>query len=189
MEAPAEIWTVGHSRHTTEEFIAILKSQQIEAVADVRRFAVSRRHPHFNEMEMFKSLSKEEIEYVSFAELGGRRRALANSRNSLWRNESFRGYADFMLTPDFERGMERLLELAAQKRTAIMCAELLWWRCHRALIADYLKSKGIKVTHILGAGKIEEHPYTSAARLAGGKLTYEPAVSLELPGIVASKAA
>ncbi len=174
MEAPAEIWTVGHSQHGMETFIDELKAHGIEAVADVRRFAVSRRHPHFNEMELFKSLAKQGIEYVSFAELGGRRRPMPGSRNSLWRNESFRGYADFMETPDFERGMARLLEMAREKRTAIMCAELLWWRCHRALIADYLKAHGIKVTHIMGTAKSEEHPYTSAARLEAGKLTYAP---------------
>lgn len=157
-----------------EEFIVLARKHGIEAVADVRRFAVSRRHPHFNEMELFKSLAKENIEYVPFPELGGRRRPLPDSRNSLWRNESFRGYADFMLLPDFERGMERLCELAREKRTAVMCAELLWWRCHRALISDYLKAKGTKVLHILGPEKVEEHPYTSAARLVEGKLTYAP---------------
>jgi len=168
------MWTVGHSRLAMGEFVETLRSHAIEAVADVRRFAVSRRYPHFNEMELFKTLAKEAIEYHSFADLGGRRRPLPGSRNSIWRNESFRGYADFMETPEFERGMGRLLDLARQKRTAIMCAELLWWRCHRALISDYLKARGIKVTHIMGSGKTEEHPYTSAARIEAGKLTYAP---------------
>ncbi|HWD20307.1 MAG TPA: DUF488 domain-containing protein [Verrucomicrobiae bacterium] len=180
MEEPAEIWTIGHSRHTMEELSALLKTYQIQAVADVRRFAVSRRHPQFNEMDLFKSLAKDGIEYESFAELGGRRRPTPDSPNSLWRNESFRGYADFMLTPEFAQGMNRLLELAASKRLAIMCAEVLWWRCHRALLADWLKARGLKVTHILSATKAEEHPYTSAARLENGKLTYAPKPNLEL---------
>jgi uncharacterized protein (DUF488 family) len=180
MEAPIEIWTVGHSRHSLEDFVALLKKHRLEAVADVRRFAVSRRHPHFNEMELSKRLANEGIEYVSFANLGGRRRPLPDSPNSRWRNESFRGYADFMLTAEFERALENLLALAAQKRAAIMCAELLWWRCHRALISDYLKANGLKVTHILGLEKTEEHPYTSASRLEAGKLTYAPEKSLEL---------
>ncbi len=184
MEAPAEIWTVGHSRHTAEEFVALLKEHKIEAIADVRRFAVSRRHPHFNEMELFKSLAKEGIDYLSFADLGGRRRPLPDSPNSLWRNESFRGYADFMMTPEFDQGITRLAELAKQKRTAIMCAEVLWWRCHRALLADYLKAQGGKVIHILGPGKSEEHPYTSAARVEAGKLTYGQAPNLELRALV-----
>ena len=180
MEAPAEIWTVGHSRHSMEEFVALLKGHGIEAVADVRRFAVSRRHPHFNEMELFRSLSKSGIEYESFAELGGRRRPAVDSPNTQWRNESFRGYADLMMTPDFERGVERLLGWAGKRRAAIMCAELLWWRCHRALIADYLKARGIKVIHILGPEKVDEHPYTSAAHIEDGKLSYAAKTSLEL---------
>jgi len=174
MGTPTEIWTIGHSSYPIEEFIAILKAHFIEAVADVRRFALSRRHPHFNEMKLFQSLAKAGIEYVSFSELGGRRRPLPDSPNSTWRNQSFRGYADFMLTHEFEHGIQEMLSFAAQKRTAIMCAELLWWRCHRALLSDYLKSHGIKVIHILGAKKTEEHPYTSAARIEDGKLTYTP---------------
>jgi len=184
MEEPTEIWTVGHSRHALVDFIELLKWHNIEAVADVRRFAISRRHPQFNEMELFKSLAKAGVEYASFPELGGRRRPLADSPNSRWRNQSFRGYADFMLTPEFEHGIEQLLALAAQKPTAIMCAELLWWRCHRALIADALKARGITVTHILGVDKTEEHPYTSAARLEAGKLTYTPERNLELASSV-----
>jgi uncharacterized protein (DUF488 family) len=174
MEERKEIWTVGHSRHPLEVFVELLQQQNIEALADVRRFAVSRSNPQFNEMELFKSLAKEGIDYVSFAELGGRRRPLADSPNARWRNESFRGYADFMLTAEFERSVEELLAMATQKRTAIMCAEALWWRCHRALLADYMKAQGWKVTHILGMNKTAEHPYTTAARLEGGKLTYAP---------------
>jgi uncharacterized protein (DUF488 family) len=174
MEVATEIWTVGHSRHPLGEFIELLQKYRIEAVADVRRFALSRRHPQFNEMELFKSLAKAGIDYVPFPELGGRRRPLANSPNARWRNQSFRGYADFMLTPEFDAGLEKLISLSAQKRTAIMCAELLWWRCHRALVADALKARRFKITHILNLSDSQEHPYTSAARLEDGKLTYKP---------------
>jgi uncharacterized protein (DUF488 family) len=180
MEEAIEIWTVGHSRHSIGDFIGLLAAQHIEAIIDVRRFAVSRRHPQFNEMELFKSLAKAGIEYIPLPELGGRRRPVPNSLNSRWRNESFRGYADFMLTPDFERGVAQILDLARQRRVAIMCAELLWWRCHRALIADYLKARGLRVIHILGLEKTEDHPYTSAARLQDGKLTYTPETNLLL---------
>ncbi|HEX4119222.1 MAG TPA: DUF488 domain-containing protein [Verrucomicrobiae bacterium] len=172
---PEEIWTVGHSRRTFEEFIALLKSAGIQTVADVRRFAVSKRFPHFSQMQLFKSLAVLGIEYEDFGELGGRRRPLPDSPNTLWRNESFRGYADFMMTPKFQESMERLIKVAATRRTAIMCAEALWWRCHRALISDYLKAGGVKVTHIIEAGKTQEHPYTSAAHVLDGKLSYAPA--------------
>lgn len=179
MNIPNEIWTVGHSRHTLEEFIGLLKACRIEAVADVRRFPVSSRFPHFSQIAIFKTLSKEGIEYVPFTQLGGRRRPKLDSPNTCWHNESFRGFADFMMTPAFHRNLELLMELAAQKRTAIMCAEAIWWRCHRALIADYLKAAGVKVVHILSENKLQEHPYTSAAHLVDGKLTYAPVETLE----------
>jgi uncharacterized protein (DUF488 family) len=174
MNIPDEVWTVGHSRHTFEDFVAILKSFQIQSVADVRRFAVSKRFPHFSQMQLFKSLAVLGIEYEDFGDLGGRRRPLPDSPNSLWRNESFRGYADFMLTPKFQENIDRLMAVASARRTAIMCAEALWWRCHRALISDYLKAAGVKVTHIIDVEKTQEHPYTSAARISDGKLTYTP---------------
>lgn len=180
MEKPVEVWTIGHSRRGLQEFTDLLKACPIEAVADVRRFAVSKRFPHFSQMELFKSLARLEIEYADFGELGGRRRPLPDSPNVAWRNEAFRGYADFMMTEAFAQNAGHLLELAARKRTAIMCAEALWWRCHRALISDYLKAMGIKVTHILGPGKSQEHPYTSAARVEHGHVTYAPPKNLEL---------
>jgi uncharacterized protein (DUF488 family) len=174
MNIPEEVWTVGHSRRTFEEFVALLKSFGIQTVADVRRFAVSKRFPHFSQMQLFKSLSVVGIEYEDFGDLGGRRRPLPDSPNTLWRNEAFRGYADFMMTPKFHESVERLIEVAAKRRTAIMCAEALWWRCHRGLIADHLKAAGIKVTHIMGVSESQEHPYTSAAHVEDGKLSYAP---------------
>jgi len=180
MKTPKEIWTVGHSRRSLEEFFGLLKAYRIGALADVRRFPVSSRFPHFSQMELFKTLSKIGIEYMPFPELGGRRRSQPDSPNTLWRNEAFRGYADYMETKNFHDGIERLLHLAEEKRTAILCAEALWWRCHRALIADYLKVAGMTVTHIYDGNRSEEHPYTSAARFEDGQLTYVPAGTMEL---------
>jgi uncharacterized protein (DUF488 family) len=166
------LWTIGHSNRTLDQFLELLKAQRIELLADVRRFPGSRRLPHFNQENLSKSLGDAGIEYVHFPELGGRRKALTNSPNSAWRNEAFRGYADFMMTQEFRDGINRLLDLARQKRTAIMCAEALWWQCHRSLIADYLKAAGHEVIHIMGANKTDEHPFTSAARMVDGKLSY-----------------
>jgi len=166
------IWTVGHSTRAAEEFLELLRGQGIERIADVRSFPGSRRFPQFNQARLREALAAAGIDYVHMAELGGRRPARPGSRNLAWRNASFRGYADHMETPDFLAGIERLLGLAGTARTAIMCAEAVWWRCHRALIADHLKSIGIRVLHILGSGKLEEHPYTPAARLVDGRLTY-----------------
>ena len=150
----------------------LLASQKIQLLADVRRFPGSRRLPHFNQENLSKSLADAGVEYVHFPELGGRRKALANSPNNAWRNESFRAYADFMMTPEFRAGIERLLALARKKRTAIMCAEALWWQCHRSLISDYLKAAGHSVFHIMTPNKTDEHPFTSAAKLVNGKLSY-----------------
>ena len=138
----------------------------------MRRFPGSRRYPHFNGSALLESLPAEGIQYVHMAELGGRRAARPDSHNTAWRNESFRGYADYMETAEFQQAIERLLELAEKRRTAIMCAEAVWWRCHRSLIADYLKAHGIEVIHIMDAKKSEVHPYTSAARIVDGKLSY-----------------
>jgi uncharacterized protein (DUF488 family) len=126
----------------------------------------------FNKDNLQASLAASQILYVHLPELGGRRRARPDSINMSWRNESFRGYADYMETSGFELGMSKLLDLAAHRRTAIMCAESLWWRCHRSLISDFLKVKGIEVVHIITGGKTEPHPYTSAARIVDGELSY-----------------
>jgi len=167
-----QLWTIGHSNRSIEQFLELLTDQQIQLLADVRRFPGSRRQPHFNSENLPQSLANAGITYAHFPELGGRRKASSNSPNTVWRNEAFRGYADFMMTPEFRTGIERLLKLAQEKRTAIMCAEALWWQCHRSLIADYLKAAGHTVMHIMAPGKVEEHPFTSAARIVDGKLTY-----------------
>ena len=172
VERQLEIWTIGHSTRPIEELIAALDFFEIQVLADVRSFPGSRRYPHFNREQLNASLAADGIEYRHFPELGGRRRARPDSINMAWRNESFRGYADYMETDSFREGMARLLSVADSRRTAIMCAEALWWRCHRSLISDYLKAKGADVTHIMASGKSEAHPYTSAARIVNGELSY-----------------
>jgi uncharacterized protein (DUF488 family) len=167
-----ELSTIGHSTRSAEDFVALLKENRIQVLADVRRFPASRRYPHFNAENLRALFSQHSIEYEHFPDLGGRRTALKDSPNTAWRNEAFRGYADYMMTEDFTRAAHRLLDIAAHRRTAVMCAESLWWQCHRALVADYAKVRGVKVLHILGRGKIEEHPYTSAARVVDGQLSY-----------------
>lgn len=169
---PADLWTIGHSTLSIEQFISLLKGQEIRAVADVRRFPGSRRYPQFGQEQLSESLRCEGIEYIHFPELGGRRKARSDSPNTAWRNEAFRGYADYMMTAPFQEGIERLKAFARKKRTAILCAEALWWRCHRGLIADYFKAHGHKVLHILSSGKVEEHPFTGAARMVAGNLSY-----------------
>lgn len=167
------IWTIGHSTRGIDEFISLLKENQIKLLVDVRAFPGSKRYPQFNRKALAESLVAHGIRYEHFPELGGKRKSKPDSRNTSWRNVSFRGYADYMETEQFQKGIERLLEIAREAgATAIMCAEAVWWRCHRSLIADYLKARGLEVLHILGANKVEPHPYTSAARIVNGELSY-----------------
>ncbi|HJY54083.1 MAG TPA: DUF488 domain-containing protein [Candidatus Udaeobacter sp.] len=169
------IWTIGHSTRAIDEFISLLKENEIELLADVRAWPGSKRYPQFNKDALAESLTAHGIRYEHFLELGGKRKSKPDSRNTAWRNASFRGYADYMETEQFQKGIERLLNLAAEAGPiAVMCAEAVWWRCHRSLIADYLKSRGVEVLHVLGANKAEPHPYTSAARIVNGELSYSP---------------
>ena len=168
------IWTIGHSTRAIDEFISLLKENGVKLLVDVRTWPGSKRYPQFNKEALAESLTANGIRYEHFPELGGKRKSRPDSRNTAWRNASFRGYADYMETEQFQKGIERLLEVAAQASpTAIMCAEAVWWRCHRSLIADYLKARGIEVLHILGANKVDLHPYTPAARIVNGELSYE----------------
>ena len=167
-----KIWTVGHSTRSSEEFVQILLAHGIEVLVDVRTFPMSRRYPHFNRDTLAATLKERGIEYRHKPNLGGRRKPRPDSHNSAWRNEQFRGYADHMETEDFKNGFQELLELASSKRVAVMCAEAVWWRCHRSLIADYLKAEGHEVVHIIDEKKTEEHPFTSAARIVDGRLSY-----------------
>lgn len=185
---PEKIWTIGHSTRGLREFVDLLYANGIEALADVRRFPGSRKYPHFGGDALRASLPAAGITYEHFPELGGRRRPRGDSRNAVWRNESFRGYADYMETAEFQAGTARLLESACARHTAVMCAEAVWWRCHRALLADSLKVRGVTVLHIIGAGKTEVHPYTAAARLVKGSLSYsEGENAKEKAGVTSSK--
>jgi uncharacterized protein (DUF488 family) len=167
------IWTIGHSTRGIDEFISLLKENLIKLLVDVRAWPGSKRYPQFNKDALAESLNAHGIRYEHFRELGGKRKSKPDSRNTAWRNASFRGYADYMETEQFQKGIERLLHVAAEAGlTAIMCAEAVWWRCHRSLIADYFKARGVEVLHVLGANKVEPHPYTSAARIVNGELSY-----------------
>jgi uncharacterized protein (DUF488 family) len=167
-----KLWTVGHSTRSIEEFIAILESFDLQVLVDVRTYPGSRRYPQFNKEQLRASVAGAGIVYHNMPELGGRRRARPDSQNVAWRNEMFRGYADYMETDEFRAGIEKLAELARANRTAVMCAEAVWWKCHRSLISDYFKAAGAEVLHIIGEGKAEEHPFTSAARIVDGALSY-----------------
>lgn len=167
-----ELWTIGHSTLPIELLIEALRSFEIKVLADVRSFPGSRRQPQFNKDQLKISLAAAGVEYQHYPELGGRRNASADSLNMAWRNKMFRGYADHMETDEFRLGIARLVDVARARRTAIMCAEAVWWRCHRSLISDFLKSDGVEVTHIMAAGKSEPHPFTSAARIVNGELSY-----------------
>ena len=138
-----------------EAFIGMLQSFGIEMLSDIRRFAGSRKYPQFNQEN-----------------LGGRRKVQKDSKNNRWRNESFRGYADYMETAEFEKAIVGLEKIAETQRTAYMCSEAVWWRCHRSMVSDYLKAKGWKVLHIMAKGKADEHPYTSPARVVGDCVLY-----------------
>jgi uncharacterized protein (DUF488 family) len=169
----SRIWTIGHSTRDIDDFIAALEANGIKLVADVRMLPGSKRYPQFNKGALSSSLEKVGIHYEHFPELGGRRKPKADSRNTAWRNAAFRGYADYMETDEFGKGMDRLVQLAEEcGPTAIMCAEAVWWRCHRSLIADYLKVRGVEVIHIINEKTTEPHPFTSAATIVAGRLTY-----------------
>jgi len=173
MQAGAlEVWTVGHSNHSGADFIRLLQAHGIECVADVRRFPGSRRHPQFGADPLAQSLREHGIEYAWLQELGGRRRGGQDDAGSAWRNASFRAYAAHLATDEFALGLERLLHMAAACRTAMMCSEVLWWRCHRSLVSDVLRFSGHTVLHILGEHEVRPHPYTSPARIVQGELVY-----------------
>ena len=166
------VWTVGHSIRTETDFIHLLKVHKILTLVDVRSFPGSRRYPQFNSSALSESLARQGVDYHHLPNLGGRRRPSPESKNTAWRNASFRAYADHMETVAFKEGIERLRELALMSSTAMMCAEALWWRCHRSLIADYLKALGANVIHLSDETHTQIHPYTSAARIMEGRLSY-----------------
>jgi len=168
------VWTIGHSTRPLKTFLALLEHYQIEAVADVRRFPGSRRQPQYAQAPLDSALTENGIAYHWIAALGGRRRPQPDSPNTAWRNVQFRGYADYIASKEFEEGLNELLEVAGRLRTTMMCAEAVWWRCHRALIADVLCVRGIRVVHIIDETRAVVHPYTSPARIVQGRLSYVP---------------
>ena len=182
------IYTIGHSTHALAEFLALLKVHEITQIADVRTVPKSRRHPHFSREALEQSLPPAGVAYRHFGELGGLRKPRRDSRNIGWRHEGFRGYADYMETPQFEQGIEDLLAWAEAgnddegqswgrdpqegARTAVMCAESVWWRCHRQLIADALVARGVETRHILSTAPAKPHAITEFARIVGTRVTY-----------------
>ncbi|KIA88768.1 DUF488 domain-containing protein [Kaistella jeonii] len=174
MEAPEKhtIYTIGHSTRTIIEFVELLHSFNIKVLADIRRLPGSRKYPQFDQDVLKKSLEENGIEYVYIEDLGGRRPAKKDSKNTTWRNKSFQGYADYMETEAFENGVKELEKLALEQPTAMMCSEAVWWRCHRSMVSDYLKAKGWEVLHIMALEKATEHPYTAPARVVDDKVFY-----------------
>jgi uncharacterized protein (DUF488 family) len=168
-----EIWTIGHSTHSLDEFITMLKSFEIKCVVDIRSFPGSHRYPQFNKEALEITLPQNNLGYIHIKNLGGRRKVNSNSKNTSWRHPAFRGYADFMETETFREGIKELEEIACSQHAAYMCSEAVWWRCHRSMVSDYLKVTGWKVMHITGVAKAEEHPYTQPARVVAGKLSYK----------------
>ena len=165
------IWTMGHSVRPLNEFLAVLEAYDIELVADVRRFPGSRRLPQYAGPALEASLAEHHVAYRWLPSLGGRRRPEPESPNTGWRHPAFRGYADYVATEEFAEGLFELLMLAEALRTVIVCAEVLWWRCHRRIIADVLVSLGASVVHIRDERNAEPHRLAPPARIVGGRLT------------------
>lgn len=168
----ATIFTIGHSTRSIDEFLAVLAAHDIEVLADVRRFPGSRRLPWFGAETLATSLAERGIAYLSLESLGGRRRPTTDSPNDGWRNDAFRAYADWTATPEFARGLDELLAVALGLRTAVMCSELLWWRCHRRIIADVLVKLDLEVVHLRDEGPGEPHRLLPPARIVRGALTW-----------------
>lgn len=167
------IWTVGHSNRPMAELIGLLADQSISTLADVRRFPGSKRQPQFAKDCLESSFRGAGIAYRHFEALGGRRsRSREDSPNTAWRSESFNAYADHMQTDEFQAALADLMALAASSPTAILCAEVVPWQCHRQLIADALVAQGWEVRHILGVGRVQIHRVTEFAVVSGGQVTY-----------------
>ena len=165
------IYTIGHSTHSADAFLALLRTHGVTQLADVRTMPMSRRHPHFNRDSLEKFLAASGIQYRHFGGLGGLRKPKRDSTNTAWKHPSFRGYADYMETEAFERAFRELVAFASEGPTAVMCAEAVWWRCHRQLLADALLVQGVPVWHIVGADA-KPHEMSAFARIRDGKVIY-----------------
>lgn len=171
-QEPFEIFTVGHATRSLEEFVQLLRAYGIRRVVDVRTIPRSRHNPQFNRDTLSRALHGRRLHYRHMKELGGLRHGRKDSPNTGWRNESFRGYADYMQTPDFEQALEELIALAATEPTVIMCAESVPWRCHRSLIADALLVRGVTVRHLFSPTKASPHTMTPFAKVSGRQILY-----------------
>jgi uncharacterized protein (DUF488 family) len=166
------LFSIGHSNRSIDEFVALLQGHGIKELVDVRTAAGSRKNPQFMKDVLARVLEMQGIRYTHLPALGGFRKPHPDSINAAWRNESFRGYADYMQTPEFETALAQLLDLAARERTAVMCAEAVPWRCHRSLIADALVIRGLTTGHIVSSTRCNPHTLTSFARIENGRVTY-----------------
>lgn len=169
------IWTIGHSTRSADEFVALLRAHGIDGLADIRTIPKSRRHPHFAREALDARLKEEGIEYRHFSILGGLRKPRPDSPNGAWRNDAFRGYADHMMTPEFSAAVDELLEFGEQRHVAVMCAEAVWWQCHRMLLSDALVARDVDVQHIMssrGASALQPHRLTPFAQFRGGQVFY-----------------
>jgi uncharacterized protein (DUF488 family) len=168
------IYTIGHSTKPQQELIDLLQLYKVRVLVDVRTIPRSRHNPQFNREELEKAIPAAKIEYFHYPQLGGLRRPIKNSPNQGWKHSGFRGFADYMMTGEFERALQWLMETSKKKQSAIMCAEAVYWRCHRMLISDALTVQKIEVRHILNARRAELHKVTNFAKVDGVKVTYPP---------------
>jgi hypothetical protein len=176
------VFTIGHSTRPIEEFVGLLRQHGVQRLVDIRTIPRSRHNPQFNSHALARSLRGEHIGYAHLKELGGLRHPRPDSANLGWRNASFRGYADYMQTQEFEQAVQRLLQMCGEARCAVMCAEAVPWRCHRSLLADALVARGMAVEHILGASRRDAHHLTPFAKIENGKVTYPKAEGPEVEG-------
>lgn len=172
--ARKKIYAIGHSTRPASELVELLSAVGVATLADVRTIPRSRANPQFEATALGRTLREAGIAYAHLPKLGGLRRAAKDSPNAGWRNASFRGYADHMMTPEFEDGLRELRALAESGPVAIMCAEAVPWRCHRSLIADALLARGVTVEHVVGRGRTRPHRLTPFARVEGRTVTYPP---------------
>lgn len=166
------IYTIGNSTRKLADFIAILRSFDIQMLVDIRSIPGSRKFPQFNKETLKDALEEAGIHYLHQLKLGGRRKIKKDSKNNRWRNDSFKDYADYMETEAFKSFIVELEPIAVRQTTVYMCAEAVWWRCHRSMVSDYLKTNGWTVLHIMEVGKSQEHSYTEPAKIVDGKLSY-----------------
>jgi uncharacterized protein (DUF488 family) len=175
------LYTIGHSNRPLEDFLALVAAHDVEGIADVRAFPSSRRWPHFNRQPLADALNVRGVQYDWLRALGGRRhKGRTDSPHSAWTVAAFRNYADYTDTNEFAQGLDQLLALARQRRTAFMCAEALYWQCHRRLIADQLVVRGYRVLHIQTRERAVEHHLPDFARVAGGRIIYDRGTQLDI---------